>query len=210
VGVSLLWFRRDLRLHDSPALLDAAADGRPVAPVFVVDPALWGPAGLARRAYLARSLRSLDADLGGRLHVLQGDPVAEVVEAARRLGAESVHVSADFGPYGAQRDARVEAALADVGIDLVRSGSAYAVAPGRVVKADGTPYRVFTPFWKALRAAAAPPAPIAAPTRAMASTTEVMSRCSFWMIWIAWGMASSSYDRALRPRTRARALPEPN
>lgn len=149
MSVSLLWFRRDLRLHDSPALLDAAADGRPVAPVFVVDPALWGPAGLARRAYLARSLRSLDADLDGRLHVLQGDPVVEVVEAARRVEAESVHVSADFGPYGAQRDARVEVALAEAGIDLVRSGSAYAVAPGRVVKADGTPYRVFTPFYRA-------------------------------------------------------------
>ncbi len=62
---SVMWFRRDLRLSDNPALLEAAADGD-VLPLFVLDPALWGPAGPSRRAYLAASLRALDASLRER------------------------------------------------------------------------------------------------------------------------------------------------
>jgi deoxyribodipyrimidine photo-lyase len=149
---AVMWFRRDLRLTDNPALLDAcesAPGGGGVLPLFVLDPALWGPAGVSRRWYLSRSLAALDAslqDLGGRLSVLQGDPVQQVVGAAREVGAERVHVAADFGPYGHRRDLAVERALADAGIELVRTGSAYAVAPGRVTSGAGTPYKVYTPF----------------------------------------------------------------
>jgi deoxyribodipyrimidine photo-lyase len=60
-----------------------------------------------------------------------------------------VHIAADYGPYGIQRDERARAALAEHGIDLVATGSPYAVAPGRVTKDDGTAYRVYTPFYKA-------------------------------------------------------------
>ena len=145
-----MWFRRDLRLADNPALLDAcAADG--VLPLFVLDPALWGPAGAARRAYLAASLRALDASLRqrqGGLSVVRGDPVLQVVLAAKDVGATRVHVAADYGPYGSRRDAKVEAALAEHGIELVRTGSPYAVAPGRVLNGSGNPYKVYTPFSK--------------------------------------------------------------
>jgi deoxyribodipyrimidine photo-lyase len=65
------------------------------------------------------------------------------------VDASSVHVTADFGPYGAARDVRVEAALAELGTPLVRTGSPYAVAPGRVTKEDGSPYRVYSPFYRA-------------------------------------------------------------
>jgi deoxyribodipyrimidine photo-lyase len=146
-----MWFRRDLRLADNPALLEAcAADG--VLPLFVLDPALWGPAGLPRRAYLGASLRALDASLRqrhARLTVVRGDPVRQVVLAAEQVGASRVHVAADFGPYGARRDRDVEAALAEKGIELVRTGSPYAVAPGRVTNGSGDPYKVYTPFSKA-------------------------------------------------------------
>jgi deoxyribodipyrimidine photo-lyase len=149
---SVMWFRRDLRLGDNPALLEACADGD-VLPLFVLDPALWGPAGPSRRAYLGASLRSLDDHLhdrlGGRLSVVRGDPVRRVVLAARAVGAERVHVAADFGPYGHQRDLRVEQALADAGVELVRTGSPYAVAPGRVTNGSGEAYQVFTPFSRA-------------------------------------------------------------
>jgi deoxyribodipyrimidine photo-lyase len=73
-----MWFRRDLRLADNPALLDAC-DSDGVLPLFVLDPALWEPAGASRRWYLARSLRALDASLrdayGAGLSVVRGDPV---------------------------------------------------------------------------------------------------------------------------------------
>jgi deoxyribodipyrimidine photo-lyase len=146
-----MWFRRDLRMGDNPALLEASADG-PVLPLFVLDPALWGPAGPSRRAYLGASLAALDGQLrerGTRLSVLRGDPVRCVVRAAKEVGAARVHVAADFGPYGARRDDEVERTLAREGIALARTGSPYAVAPGRVRSGSGEAYRVFTPFSRA-------------------------------------------------------------
>ena len=148
---SVLWLRRDLRLHDHPALHEAAKDG-PVLALFVLDPALLKPAGAPRVAFLYRTLRSLAADLGehgAQLLVRRGDPVRAVPRVAHEIGASSVHVSADFGPYGAARDDAVAAALGDV--RFVRTGSPYAVAPHRVRKADGTPFKVFTPFYRAWR-----------------------------------------------------------
>lgn len=143
---AVMWFRRDLRLGDNPALLEACADGA-VLPLFVLDPALWEPAGPPRRAYLAASLRSLADDLP--LAVVTGDPVRRVVQAAVEVGAERVHVAADFGPYGHARDLAVEQTLAEAGVELVRTGSPYAVAPGRVTSGAGTPFKVFTPYSKA-------------------------------------------------------------
>ena len=69
-----MWFRRDLRLRDHPALRTAADNGA-VLGLFVLDPALWRSAGPARRAWLAATLRSLDESMGGRLCVRLGRPV---------------------------------------------------------------------------------------------------------------------------------------
>jgi len=149
---SVMWFRRDLRLADNPALLAAvsdAEDGR-VVPLFVLDPALGRPAGAARRAYLAASLTDLGARLGG-LQLRRGDPVQEVVEVARAAHASTVHVAEDFGPHGRARDLDVEARLARHGISLARTGSAYAVPPGRVLNKTGGHYQVFTPYSSAWR-----------------------------------------------------------
>lgn len=146
-----MWFRRDLRLRDNPALLAAVeearatGDGRVVA-LFVVDPSLWEPAGAVRQAYLVDSLNSLGASIDRHLTIRHGDPRTVLPEVVAASGATSVHIAADFGPYGAERDRAVEAALP---VPLVRTGSSYAVAPGRVTKDDGTSYRVYTPFWRA-------------------------------------------------------------
>ncbi|RKT52358.1 deoxyribodipyrimidine photo-lyase [Saccharothrix australiensis] len=142
-SATVVWFRRDLRVADHPALAAAGRAARGPA-LFVLDPRLPAVAGRSRVEFLLRCLRTLDDRLGGRLMVVSGDPVDVVPEVARSVGASSVHVSADAGPYGRQRDAAVWAE-----VELVRVGSPYAVTPGRVVKADGTPYRVFTPFRRA-------------------------------------------------------------
>lgn len=143
-----MWFRRDLRLADNPALLEAIGTGGDgVVPLFVIDDTLWSEA-TTRTAYLSRLLDQLSDRIGG-LHVVHGDPTTEVVRVARAAGATSVHVAADFTPYGSRRDTAVEQALAGHGITLVRTGSPYAVAPGRITKDDGTGYRVFTPFFRA-------------------------------------------------------------
>ena len=90
----------------------------------------------SRRAYLAASLRSLDASLRQRRTrlsvVRRAIPDAGSLLAARAVGAERVHVAADYGPYGRRRDDAVERRWPSTAIELVRTGSPYAVAPGRV------------------------------------------------------------------------------
>jgi deoxyribodipyrimidine photo-lyase len=147
----IMWFRRDLRLADLPALHDAAADGAPVVPLFVVDPA-FARSGEPRRAFMAAALAALDRSIEGALVYRHGDPVEVVPRLVTELGAERVVVSRDYGPYGRRRDAAVAAAVRSVGAGFQGVGSPYAVQPGRVAKADGTPYAVFTPFSKAWRA----------------------------------------------------------
>ena len=147
---SVLWFRRDLRLGDNPALLAARDAGGGVLPTFVLDDALRRPSGAPRLAFLYRCLRALDEALDGRLVVLRGRPESVLPRLVRDVQAGSVHIAADFGPYGRERDERVGLSLPD-GVDLVRTGSPYAVAPGRVRKGDGTPFRVYTPFYRSWR-----------------------------------------------------------
>jgi deoxyribodipyrimidine photo-lyase len=142
---TIIWFRRDLRIGDHPALIEAIQNGEEVVAVFILDPALIGQAGTKRLAYLGQSLRALDESLNGGLHVMVGDVVDVLKDLQKRYNADEVHISHEDEPYGAARDARVKAA----GISLIETGSPYAVAPGRVVKpTDGTPYKVYTPFYK--------------------------------------------------------------
>jgi deoxyribodipyrimidine photo-lyase len=146
---AVVWFRRDLRVRDQPTFLAAADAASRSLALFVLDPALLQPSGSARRTFLYRSLRALDEALGGRLLIVRGDPADVVTLVAAGIDAATVHVAADFGPYGTRRDEAVEKALADAGRRLLRTGSPYAVAPGRVRKADGGSFGVFTPFRRA-------------------------------------------------------------
>jgi deoxyribodipyrimidine photo-lyase len=147
---TLLWFRRDLRLHDLPPLLDAATADGSVLGCYVLDPRLHASSGARRLKYLYDSLHELRDALDGRLLVTLGRPEERIPTIAKRLDATSVHVSADFAPFGVRRDKAVREALG--GIRLEASGSPYLVSPGRVTKGDGTPYKVFTPFYAAWRA----------------------------------------------------------
>ncbi|MEE2852057.1 MAG: deoxyribodipyrimidine photo-lyase [Actinomycetota bacterium] len=140
---ALLWFRRDLRLRDHPALV-AAADNDEVLACFVLDPRLEKSSGQRRLQYLGDSLRRLRDDLDGRLLIVRGQPHTQISRIAKEIGASSVHISEDFAPFGKRRDERVRAALDSV--PLVATGSPYLVSPGRVTKPDGSPYKVFTPF----------------------------------------------------------------
>ncbi|OBF22657.1 deoxyribodipyrimidine photolyase [Mycobacterium kubicae] len=144
----LLWFRRDLRLHDHPALA-AAAESDDVLACFVLDPRLEASSGPRRLQFLGDSLRRLDEDLNGRLLVTRGLPQDAIPRLANEIGASAVHISEDFAPFGRRRDERVGQALGSV--PLIATGSPYLVSPGRVMKSDGTPYRVFTSFFHSWR-----------------------------------------------------------
>ena len=143
---SIMWFRRDLRIGDNPALLAAIESSEQVIPIFILDKQQITEAGAKLLAYMSQSLRKLDDSLGNRLHIIEGDQVEVLSTLIKKYGVKEVHISDEYERYGAARDVKVEAA----GITLVRTGSPYAVTPGRVVKpTDGTPYKVYTPFYRA-------------------------------------------------------------
>ena len=145
---SIIWFRRDLRITDHPALLEAIASSDEVVPVFILDKNLIDESGSKRLAYLGASLRALDESLGNSLHVMVGNQVDVLQSLLQRYNASAVHISKEYEPYGVARDEGVAAA----GIPLISTGSPYAVAPGRVLKpSDSTPYKVYTPFYKGWR-----------------------------------------------------------
>ena len=143
---SIIWFRRDLRINDHPALLAAIESSEQIIPLFILDKQQIKEAGSKLLAYMGQSLRLLDESLGNKLHIIEGDQVEVLSTLIKKYEVQEVHISDEYERFGAARDARVEAA----GIKLVRTGSPYAVTPGRVVKpSDGTPYKVYTPFYKA-------------------------------------------------------------
>jgi deoxyribodipyrimidine photo-lyase len=146
---TVLWFRRDLRLHDLPALVDAAQGDGEVLACYVLDPRLHRSAGPRRLQYLHDALRDLREQLDGRLLVTRGRPEERIPAVVDRIGASAVYVSDDFTPFGRRRDDAVRKALGDIALET--SGSPYLVSPGRVTKGDGTPYKVFSPFFDAWR-----------------------------------------------------------
>ena len=151
MSTTLLWFRRDLRLADLPSLLEAAAGNSAVLACFVLDPRLEASSGQRRLQFLGDSLREIDTALDGRLLITRGSPERLVPQICRAVGASAVHISADFSPFGMRRDAAVAEALAAGKVNLVPTGSPYLVSPGRVTKDDGSPYKVFTPFFSRWR-----------------------------------------------------------
>lgn len=157
---SLVWFRRDLRVEDHPALCEAASAGS-VAGVFVVDPA-FRRSGADRRFQLGRAVADLDRAMGGALVVRTGDPVDVIPRLAAEAGAHVVYVTRDGGPYGRRRDRVVGERLARDGRRLRGVGWPYAVGPGHAARPDGAGYRVFTPYRRAWGAVGWP-APLAAP-----------------------------------------------
>ena len=143
---SIVWFRRDLRISDHPALVAALSESDEIVPVFIIDSKLIERTGSNGLAYLAQSLQHLDASLDKKLQVIAGQPIGVLKKLQEKYNAQSVHISAEYEPISAAQDVEIEKS----GIKLVRTGSAYAVAPGRVLKpSDQTPYRVYTPFYRA-------------------------------------------------------------
>jgi deoxyribodipyrimidine photo-lyase len=152
---ALLWFRRDLRLADNPAL-DALLDAghRPV-PVYIhdaePDPA-W-PLGAAGAWWLHHSLVALKQALrqrGSDLLVLAGDTRRQLLHASEATGAEAVYWNRVPEPAFVERDGSVQQALRQAGIEARSFNGALLREPRELLKQDGTPYRVFTPFWKKL------------------------------------------------------------
>ena len=150
---AIVWFRRDLRLADNPALQAALDAGHAPIPLYVHAPAEdapWQPGG-ASCSWLARSLRSLDADLrklGSRLVIRSGNSLAEIEKVIEQTGAEAVYWNRLYEPAPIARDTWVKDALKARGLHVESSNAALLVEPWTIATLGGEPYRVFTPFWK--------------------------------------------------------------
>ncbi|WP_295047861.1 deoxyribodipyrimidine photo-lyase [uncultured Paracoccus sp.] len=145
----ICWFRRVLRLDDHPALV-AAAKGGPVIPLVILDPAeaLAHPASAQRQAM---ALPDLDAALrrqGSRLIVRRGDPATVLAQVIRDTGAHAVHGTEGL-PFAT--DDGLDAVVQRAGAVLHLHPLADLVPRGSVLTGGGTRFKVFTPFWRALR-----------------------------------------------------------
>ena len=151
MATTVVWFRRDLRLHDHPALAAALADGDRIAPLFVVDDDLLGGRfrSANRRWFMRGSIAALAAALearGAPLSVVRGDPSDVVPAFALAVGAGRVAISRDYAPYGRRRDDRVGVALERHRIAFAAWPGVLIHEPGDVLTGDRRPFRVFGPF----------------------------------------------------------------
>jgi deoxyribodipyrimidine photo-lyase len=156
MDTAIVVFTRDLRLHDNPALHQAHVRARQVVPLFVIDPAL-GTRSANRARFLAESLADLRASLrerGADLVLRRGDPAAEVIRLATEVHATAVYIADDVSHYATARRHKLERECARHRIELTLTPGLTVVPPGELRPSGGGHYRVFTPYWRAWRAAA--------------------------------------------------------
>ncbi len=162
---ALWWIRRDLRLSDNQALTAALSAAEQVLPVFVEDPFFseTAYAGEKRRAFLYDGLNALEGSLierGSALVVRSGNPVEVLSELLRETGGEAIFAETDFSAYALRRDEKIAREL-----PLQLTPGLIVHPPDAVLKDDGQPYTVFTPFSKAWLKQNRPGRPLPAPER---------------------------------------------
>lgn len=159
---TILWFRRDLRLADQAALVAAAGEG-PVVPTYILDDETprHRAMGGASRWWLHHSLTGLDAALrarGSRLILRRGDSAAVLEMLARDCGATRVHALHHYEPWWRNAERKVAGTL-----DLLRHEGNYLLPPGTVTSGSGEPYRIYTPFSRAVLQHMPPADPLPVP-----------------------------------------------
>ncbi len=161
--VNIWWIRRDFRLQDNPALGAAVEGAQQFIPLFILEPEMLSKAAPKRRAFLLNALADLDAQLralGSRLIIRQG-PADEALPAlVTELGGGRVFAQQDFSPLARKRDDTIASQL-----DLTLTPGEVLQHPNAVLKSDGTPYVVFTPYKRKWREHHCPPCGLSARPR---------------------------------------------
>lgn len=166
----LVWFRQDLRLADNPALGAAIEAGAPIVPVYILDdetPGRWKRGG-ASRWWLHHSLASLARDLekrGAKLVLRRGEAKAVLAKLIAETKARGVYWNRCYEPFAVNRDTALKADLDAKGLAARSFNASLLFEPLTVTSKAGTPFRVFTPFWRACLAAPSPPLPKPAPKK---------------------------------------------
>ena len=143
------WFRNDLRLIDNPALYHAAADGV-VLPVYILDDINSGvfKMGAASRCWLHYSLKSLNQSLGGKLQVFIGDPLEILPALAKKYKVCNITWNRCYASWQIKLDTQLKQLLINLEINVNSYNGSLLWEPWEVLKTDGLPYKVFTPFYQ--------------------------------------------------------------
>lgn len=147
---AIVWFRQDLRRHDNAALLHAIAEGFSVLPVYILDDVNAGDwkMGGASRWWLHQSLTKLDKSFSGHMHFYKGDAAKIISKLVKDSGAEAVFWNRCYEPWRIARDKDIKDALTKSGVETKSFNSYMLWEPWEVLKDDGTPYKVFTPYYR--------------------------------------------------------------
>lgn len=168
----LVWFRRDLRLADHPALSAACESGRPVIAVFILDPeteALGAAAKWRLEQGVEVFARRL-AERGSRLILRRGAAMDVLRDLIAQTGAGAVYWSRLYDPASRERDSRIKAALKDRGLAARSFGGHLLREPFDVMTKAGSYFKVFTPYWRAVSAMEVP-VPLSEPAHIPAPAT---------------------------------------
>ena len=180
---AIVWFRRDLRLSDNPALNAAAASGAPLIALYVLDePAMdaWRPGG-ASRWWLHQSLASLSRDLASRgveLVSRRGAADLALEGLIEQTGATAVYWNRLYEPWAVRRDGEIKTRLRERGLRVESFNASLLFEPATL----GKTYRVFTPFWRACLKAPAPATPLPTPERLVAVANIAGERLEDWRL----------------------------
>ncbi|KFA24700.1 deoxyribodipyrimidine photolyase, partial [Xanthomonas vasicola pv. musacearum NCPPB 4384] len=183
MSYAIVWFRRDLRLEDNPALRAALDAGHHPIPLYIDAPheeGEWTP-GVASRTWRHRSLAALDDALrarGSGLVIRAGDSAQVLDEVIAQTGAVAVYWNRKYEPATQPRDAQIKRALRERGIEAQSCNSALLFEPWQLSTQQGGPYKMFTPFWRnaltQLHLPAAVPAPRSLPPLPAALKTDAL------------------------------------
>ena len=175
----IVWFRQDLRLSDNPALMAAHESGQPIIPLYILDDVNSGEwrMGGASLWWLHQSLKALNLNLDGNLVFEKGNPEDILKEILKTTGANKIVWNRCYEPWRISRDEEIKKNLNDNDLTVKSFNGSLLYEPLNVLKEDGTPYRVFTPFYKkgCLTRGGEPRSPIVKPEKLKFYQYELLS-----------------------------------
>jgi deoxyribodipyrimidine photo-lyase len=150
--INIFWYRRDLRLEDNHGLFEALKSDKPVLPIFIFDESILSklPEDDARVTFIHESIEAINATLkkgyNATLATFYGNPETVFKKLIEEYSIDSVYTNRDYEPYALARDKRIESLLSQNNIEFKTYKDQVIFECNEVVKKDGTPYKVFTPF----------------------------------------------------------------
>ncbi|MFT4698814.1 MAG: deoxyribodipyrimidine photo-lyase [Flavobacteriaceae bacterium] len=149
--ISIFWARRDLRIEDNTALFKALSSGKKVLPIFIFDENIVNelPSNDSRISFIYSTLKELNNQLkkyDSSFFILKGNPIEVWKELIKKFDIAEVYINKDYEPYGIQRDASILSLLEANKITLHSYKDQVIFEEKEIVKNDGKPYTIFTPY----------------------------------------------------------------